>query len=348
MDELKEKVVACQQQALAYKRNGDIPSAKQALLESKQWKVQLEAAQQALLVVEEPQGQPEHDVPTPSSTFPPPTPTPRTHEEPPVPNVGEDDVAQDDEAFDDEQQLDLTDSPAVISFSLAEMMDVEMIQEFVVSGLPTPTLEEYMSHIESCKRSALKEKQQGNTIEALNHMKDMKRLQAVYKVLDEHQQKNGGNGGMEDDDDGETPEERALLQELMMDQNQGEGEEMVGDSTTSSNTAVNVLEMDDLIHMDLSEIQDAAEIGMQLPSLSSIQIQINQHKAKAVQLKNDGDLEGAKHALQTFKLWSQQYKHIETVTLQQQQMGLLGNQTLEQEDVRSRVLKFLSLQCALL
>jgi len=330
VEELKQKVVACQQQALAYKRNGDIPSAKQALLESKHWKVQLETALQALLVVEQPQ-----------------TPTPQTHEEPPEPIVGEEDAMDDVDIppdkgdgdsgilsyVDEEFNEELTDSPAATSFSLAEMMDIEMIQEFVVSGLPTPTLEEYMSHIESCKRYALEKKQQGNTIEALNHLKDMKRLQAVYKVLEEHQQKNGGNGGMEDDD-GETPEELALLRELMMDENQGESDETYGDHTTSNITA-NVLEMDDLIHMELSEIQDAAEIGMQLPSLSSIQIQINQHKAKAVQLKNDGDLEGAKHALQTFKLWSQQYKYIETVNLQQQQQtGLLGNQTLEQEDVR--------------
>jgi hypothetical protein len=366
VDELRQKVVACQQQALAYKRSGDIPSAKQALLESKQWKVQLEAAMLVALPPGLPvDGQPQqqHDVEdtvvtTPSSiTTPPPT-----DQDPPgqEPNKGEEDIMEDQfvddttdlailstttaEDDDDDNEQEVFEEPTATNntpttYSLAEMMDVEMIQEFVVSGFPTPSLEEYLSHIETCKRSALEKKQQGKTAEALNHLKCMKQLQAVYKVLEEHyeqQQKRGGNGGIEEED-GETLEERALLQELMLCSNQGEEGDDNDGLFSPTNSAANVLEMDELIHMDLSEIQDAVEIGMQLPSLSSIQMQIDRHKANALQLKKDGDVEGAKHALQTFKQWSQQYKLVETVALQQQQQqqsALAESETLEEHDVR--------------
>jgi hypothetical protein len=331
VEELQRQILDCKRLALARKREGDIESAKQALLQSRRLQLQLDEAVKSSVsppaVALAPA--PVSDTTTRTATTetstcaPPPSTDSETADgeatEPPVTETTDNAGSIDDDDDDDDSQLlqqldynqDDADDEAISdqnhpsSFSLSEMMDLEMIREFATGGLPIPSLEDYQAKIESCKRSALSFKQQNKTKEALQQMRCLKQLHAVYKALEPIFDGVAVTGLVGPGDEDETEEEKALLRELLLaDEN---SEHFDGDAMGGSTS----LELDDLIEMDLSEIQDAMALGMQLPSVETIQKQVNEQKSLALQLKQSGDLEGAKAALVKFKTWSQHASAVE-------------------------------------
>jgi len=356
VEDLKQKVLRHQQEAIAYKREGNLGAAKEALLESKRLKIQLEST---ILELQQQQQLQETQAQAAQQQTPQQQAQQQQKEEssPAAVKDSNQDVDNDDDDDDDvmkdllqadENEGELTDD--IATFSLEEMMDGDMIQEFLTGGLPTPSLDEYVIQMEKCKQLALEYKQKGLTTEALNHLKNMKQLKVVHSILEQFYQ-NGGilssGGGLDDQEmTGDTAEERAFLRELMMDETTttmtttDDPTNMWGSSDDNdgqglSGNMMMMLGIDDLLHMDISEIQDAIEIGMQLPPLSRITQAVDHHKAQAVQLKKVGDLEGAKQSLQIFKLWSQQYTQIERLVRQHDGTGNGGvdlEQLLEDEE----------------
>lgn len=327
---LQQQMVALQQQALQHKRNGDIEAAKQALLESKRVKVQFEQVEaerkkQATEASKQMEKVGEAAVPGEPSN------DQIDEEEGPEDNLLDQQLGQEEnENNSSHDSASLLDQERGTSFSLQEMIDLEMIREFAQGGLPTPTLDDYLQKIQACKKAALHHKQQGQTQQALKHLKCMKQLEVVHQALQGLLGTGGGDGDpILADDAGDTEEDKALLRELLMDETNQEEADLTVDPSSSVATR---LEMNDLMQMDLSEIQDAMTIGMEVPSLEEIQTQVQQQKQLAVQCKAKGDLEGAKQALQTFKIWSQKYTQIEQVLQTQASMAAPDS---DDQDVRS-------------
>jgi hypothetical protein len=326
VEELQRQILECKKLALARKREGDIESAKQALLQSKRLQLQLDEATNTNTDIKASTAVGVTGTETAAGariaeTQPqiPAEPSKTAEED----DAGTNDSGKDDGEGDDDSQLlqqlddgehisnESTNNPA--AFSLAEMMDLEMIREFALGGFPIPSLEEYQATLETCRRSALLFKQKNKTKEALQQMRCLKQLQTVYKALEPIV--GGGEAGAalmgHHDLSDETEEEKALLRELLLaDENgqTGSGKFDGDDNIMGGSTS---LELDDLIEMDLSEIQDAMTLGMQLPPIESLQKQVNDQKNLAFQLKQSGDLDGAKAALVKFKRWSQHASAIE-------------------------------------
>ena len=318
VEELERQILEFKKLAVARKREGDIENAKQALLQAKRLQLQLDAA--PITTITTARNEVEASAPADAGTHAKDAdalPEEQEQEGDASSHNAEDDHLLDqlengDDANDaDEYDVDMTGTTT--SFSLAEMMDVEMMTAFASGGLTAPSLDEYQTKMDECKQSALTFKQQGKTEDALQQMRCFKQLQVVYKALEPMVGSidDAGTTQMGSFDQQDTEEDKALLRELMMDD---DIENRNGTSDTDADDSGEVeasLEFEDLIHMDVSEVRDAVAIGMKLPPLEKLQQQVEAQRGLAIRCKQAGDLEGAKAALAKFKTWSQHMEAIE-------------------------------------
>ena len=167
-----------------------------------------------------------------------------------------------------------------VTYTDEEMQDLEMMTEFKLGGMEVPSQEEYEERIVSCKKAALAAKKQGNIATAKEQLVNAKKLQQVMTALSHM---NEGLGlRINHDEEGwietMTSEETCMV------------EDMFGSGETE-------LDLDDLEDMDPDMIRDAVEAGMKIPSVDGLLDQAKQKKQEAIQMKQLGDIEGAKSAL---------------------------------------------------
>mmetsp|Transcript_2270 Transcript_2270/g.3316 ORF Transcript_2270/g.3316 Transcript_2270/m.3316 type:complete len:817 (+) Transcript_2270:199-2649(+) len=186
------------------------------------------------------------------------------------------DIGSDDDI--DNLQDDDDDKP--ITFTVDEMIDLEMMMEFQAGGLPVPSPEEYDATILEQKKKALAFKQSGNTAKALDMLKIVKRLQATKEGL---AQTDEGLGLQINDDEDQWLEELGYVDS-----------EEVGNFLNPDTTTLNLEELDG---MDPSMLQDALDMGMEIPSIEDIMKKSKEKKMVALECKQRQDIEGAKAAL---------------------------------------------------
>ncbi len=291
VEDLEQKILDLKKIAVAKKRQGDIESAKESLIQSKRLQLQLDQTRANECTANTPPQSPqdkEEDVESESH------------------GVDDFESKSDGDLLDEFHDLDQNDDQPLSAgcpvFSLEEMIDLEMMTEFSTGGLPIPSFSDYQTKIEDCKKSALTFKQQGKTQDALNQLRFMKQLQTVQNSLEALLGSNSTLNLCEE----ESKEEKDLLQELFMGYKEGE----------SSNVEHSSLDADDLLQMDLAEIKDALALGMKVPSIESMRRQVDQSKALALGLKQSGDLVGAKAALIKSKTLAQHATAIEILIAQ--------------------------------
>eukprot|EP00521_Asterionellopsis_glacialis_P013809 CAMPEP_0195303262 /NCGR_PEP_ID=MMETSP0707-20130614/32512_1 /TAXON_ID=33640 /ORGANISM="Asterionellopsis glacialis, Strain CCMP134" /LENGTH=809 /DNA_ID=CAMNT_0040366765 /DNA_START=87 /DNA_END=2519 /DNA_ORIENTATION=+ len=190
----------------------------------------------------------------------------------------ENDTSSDICSDDDIDNLGDDDEP--ITFTVDEMIDLEMMMEFQGGGLPVPSAEEYNATILEQKKKALAFKQSGNTAKALDMLKIVKRLQATKEGL---AQTDEGLGLKVNDDDDQWLEELGYVDS-----------EEVGNFLNPDTTTLN---LEDLDGMDPSMLQDALDMGMEIPSIEDIMTKSKEKKMVALECKQRQDIEGAKAAL---------------------------------------------------
>jgi hypothetical protein len=197
---------------------------------------------------------------------------------------------------DNAEELDLLlgDGPISITFTEEEMMDLDMMTEFKLGGMDVPSQEEYAQKIAACKQAALAAKQQGDKESAVAKLRSMKQLQAVKEGL--LQMEEGLGLRIHDDDD-------QWLEELNREDNDLVGQFM--------NPHDRMLDLDDLDDMDSAMLKDAMDVGMEVPSVEDVLRQANEKKVLALELKRNGDIQGAKAALIEFKKMTQQAEKLE-------------------------------------
>jgi len=272
--------------AVVLKNKGDVEGAKQALLKAKQI---LSAG---------------GDASTESQAPPPSQPT---QAPPPLQDDNNNNEENDDDADDDhlnledvsdaddedlkelqeeessdigsDDDIDIDNLNEPITFTIEEMVDLEMMMEFNSGGLPVPSMEDYDASILEQKKKALAYKQAGNTSQAIAVLKVVKRLQATKEGLS---QTSEGLGLQIHDDDDQWLEELGYVDS-----------EEVGNFLNPDTT----LNLDDLDGMDPSMLQDALEMGMEIPSIEDIMTKSQEKKQIAIECKQRQDIEGAKVAL---------------------------------------------------
>ena len=182
--------------------------------------------------------------------------------------------------FDDDDDDDGDILEEGVTYTDEEMQDLEMMTEFKLGGMEVPSEEDYKERILSCKKAALAAKKEGDIVTAKEQLLNSKKLQQVMTVLSHM---NEGLGlRINHDEEGwietMTSEETCMV------------EDMFGSAETE-------LDLEDLEDMDPDMIRDAVEAGMKIPSVDGLLDQAKQKKQEAVQMKQLGDIEGAKSAL---------------------------------------------------
>jgi hypothetical protein len=226
--------------------------------------------------------------------------------------------------LDQDGNGDSDDGPIEVSYTIDDMADQEMMTEFRLGGMPTPSQEEYQAKILECKRSALAFKQAGNTGRAMQELQKSKTLEQVRIALSHM---NEGLGlRINEDVDGwiETlnDEESEMLGEFL---NKKPNTTVGGGS--SSNNLEHVLEELSGFMEDPALLMDAINMGMTVPSVEEVQTQVQEHKRIAMEHKQAGDIERAKAALIQSKKFAAHSFKLELIfqqmrVLQRQQNGL--------------------------
>eukprot|EP00934_Nitzschia_sp_Nitz4_P005929 Nitzschia sp. Nitz4//scaffold127_size64804//31668//33866//NITZ4_006177-RA/size64804-processed-gene-0.18-mRNA-1//1//CDS//3329534753//5919//frame0 len=322
MSSSPQTVLEWKQLALSRKKQGDIEGAKKALLQAKLLeREQQQAAPAELAPVPVPVPAPAAAPATASDTSSA-TPTETVQEQP-----------QPEAEAEQPSQPQQPTPQAASGFSHEDLLNVELLTELESNGMPVPSLEDYTTAIQECKRQAIQYKQQQQTQKALESLRRMKDLQAMYDQLSSYDPDAQDEDEPEDNEDVDlsaiesqeeyTEEEKALLQEIYdtpdpdaaMDQDMEDNDQeltadLLDDDSEQGTGGGTKLDLQDLVEMDASTLKDAVEMGMQLPSVQEIQAQVDHHKALAVQYKKEGNLAAAKEALVEFKRLSQQVEQV--------------------------------------
>jgi tetratricopeptide (TPR) repeat protein len=332
---------ALQQLAVAYKRQGNLEAAKQALRKAKRILAQQQAEKElpaAVAKQNDSASLPTSPAQPATTTLPAATVPPEEEEklrehdpsssEPLVEEhteelVPDDTVDTENVADDDLEAMMQTEE---VSYSVAEMADHEMMTEFRLGGMPVPSDADYQAHILTCKRSALRSKKAGNKAQALQALQQAKQLEQVRVALS---QMNEGLGlRINADADGWietlTAEESELLGEFLtkpMDQASGPKKDLMEDILE---------ELADFME-DPVLLMDAIDMGMEVPSLADVQAEAEDQRRLALEHKQAGNLEGAKAALRQSKQLAVHAQKLEGVFDQIEQQKRKGG-TLNVDD----------------
>jgi tetratricopeptide (TPR) repeat protein len=224
---------------------------------------------------------------------------------------------QDGDSYDDD---DDDDGPMEVSYTIDDMADQEMMTEFRLGGMPTPSQEEYQAKILECKRSALAFKQAGNTARAMQELQKSKTLEQVRIALSHM---NEGLGlRINEDVDGwiETlnDEESELLGEFL----NKKPNTATGGGGSSHNLELVLEELSGFME-DPALLMDAINMGMTVPSVEEVQTHVQEQKCIAMEHKQAGDIERAKAALIQSKKFAAHAARLELIF---QQMQVLQRQ----------------------
>jgi len=264
--------------AVFLKQNGNVASAKQALLQSKK----VEAAAAAAL---ETSSSMEDDEVAESADATTATPPPKKKYEDPV------NQAMDEANLDELYQN--SSNNKTVTYTDEELLDVETMADMKGAGMDIPSQDVYEERALACKRAALAAKQKGDLATAKARLVQSKQFTKAVEVL-------FGEGvtGLQDEDDGE---DYSLLDELMeghssnkVQDDDGFFEQLFGKSSTA-------IELDDLDDLDPSMLRDMMENGMEIPNVEEVLKTAKDKKTLAIQCKKQGDLPAAQAALQEAK-----------------------------------------------
>ena len=220
-------------------------------------------------------------------------------------------------------------SNVVVTFTLEEMQDEEMMVEFKLGGMPVPSDEDYRAKILERKKAALahKQKQQpgGNNdlSAALTCLQQSKQLEKVRVALSLHVV---GELGLRINDDDDawietlTDEERQLL---LGDTYGFAGTKNANDNNNFLNaTQQAALDLEDLAEMDATTLLDMMELmpELQIPAVADVLSQVNDKKKQALEFKAAGDTAQAVQILRESKELQVAAKKLETILREVEQL----------------------------